>query len=85
MLVISAFCCLGALAAAAYAALLAYNAKLYLSQYAARAAALHLARSAAIVAAFVGFALLGSRALLAALAGFACVHLALLAALRRSA
>ncbi|HVY48230.1 MAG TPA: ATP synthase subunit I [Minicystis sp.] len=77
-----AFVLLGALAAAAYCAALAFNARLYLSPRARLAPFVHVARTVALVLALVGLARAGAAPLLAALAGFAIVHMAVLVAAR---
>jgi hypothetical protein len=80
------FCLLGAMVAVTYAVSLAWNARLYVfSKAAGRCVSLHVARTGAVTAALVGFALAGGRPLVAALAGFACAHLAIVSAIRRFA
>jgi len=85
-MLLALFAVTGALIALAYAASLAWNARLYLSPKAASwPVLLHAARTSAVVAALVCFALAGARPFFAALVGFACAHAAVVLAMRRRA
>lgn len=78
---VTVFVLLGAGIAAAYAAALALNTRLYLSNSPpSHAVLVHLARTTFLLAALVGLALLGWPAFVAAFCGFVAVHSAILAA-----
>jgi hypothetical protein len=80
---LAAFVLVGMGLAGAYAAALAYNARLYLSTGGLGGAALvHLGRTLLVLVAFVLLARAGARPLGLALCGFASTHMAILSAAR---
>lgn len=85
-MVLGLFALLGVLTALAYTASLAWNTRLYLSaRTAGWAVVLHLARTVAVVAALVGFALAGTWPFVVALVAFTCTYAAAVFASRRRA